>query len=242
MLKPYGERRDDGRVQLSFVLPIPASVNPKHAARNLLLKMGLLEPLISYCDLIGSDLYRIVAYAKTPCAVNVSEVTADPGESRSPAEIDALIEQRLKRRAIIIGATIGADAHSVGLDAILNAKGYAGSPGLESYKGFVVHNLGSQIECEELLRRATELKADAILISQVVTHNDSHRRTLREFKLQMSNWPSSTPSVVIIGGPRISEELATEMGFDAAFGAGTTPAEVATAIATLVLRQTGLNR
>ena len=67
------------------------------------------------------------------------------------------------------------DAHTVGIDAILNYKGYAGDKGLESYKGFEAYNLGAQVENEQLAERARALGADAILVSQVITQRNCHK-------------------------------------------------------------------
>ena len=41
---------------------------------------------------------------------------------------------------------IGTDAHTVGIDAILNVKGHAGEKGLEYYREIRVVNLGAQVE------------------------------------------------------------------------------------------------
>ena len=38
-------------------------------------------------------------------------------------------------KIVVVGACTGCDAHTVGIDAILNYKGFAGDEGLESYKG-----------------------------------------------------------------------------------------------------------
>ena len=41
----------------------------------------------------------------------------------------------LGRKLVVVGACIGTDAHTVGIDAILNIKGFAGEKGLEYYRG-----------------------------------------------------------------------------------------------------------
>jgi len=45
------------------------------------------------------------------------------------------IEENIGRDGVIVGACTGTDAHTVGIDAIMNMKGYAGHYGLERYKG-----------------------------------------------------------------------------------------------------------
>ena len=49
-------------------------------------------------------------------------------------EINTLVKQRLRRKLVVVGACIGTDAHTVGIDAILNVKGIAGEKGLEYYR------------------------------------------------------------------------------------------------------------
>ena len=67
-------------------------------------------------------------------------------------EIDAFVSDRIGRKIGIAGACIGTDAHTVGIDAILNMKGYKGDYGLERYHAFETHNLGSQVAPEDLVR------------------------------------------------------------------------------------------
>lgn len=49
-----------------------------------------------------------------------------------------------------LGPGIGTDAHTVGIDAILNIKGFAGEKGLEYYREMTVHNLGAQVLIPDL--------------------------------------------------------------------------------------------
>ena len=42
-IRPYGDTMDDGRVQLSFTLPLPMGARADAAALLLAAKMGLLE-------------------------------------------------------------------------------------------------------------------------------------------------------------------------------------------------------
>ena len=47
---------------------------------------------------------------------------------------------------MVLGACTGSDAHAVGIDAIMNMKGFAGDYGLERYPAFDARNLGAQVE------------------------------------------------------------------------------------------------
>ena len=43
MIKPYGDTLNDGKVQLSFTLPVPWSEAADEAARQLVVKMGFAD-------------------------------------------------------------------------------------------------------------------------------------------------------------------------------------------------------
>ena len=47
-IKPYGDTMNDGKVQLSFTLPVPAGAEAEEAAKQLLKKMGFENPLVVY--------------------------------------------------------------------------------------------------------------------------------------------------------------------------------------------------
>ena len=94
---------------------------------------------------------------------------------------------RLGRKVVVVGACTGIDAHTVGIDAILNMKGYAGDKGLEGYKWFDAYNLGAQVDNDALAARARELNADAVLVTQIMTQRNCTRRTRRS----SSSWRAS---------------------------------------------------
>ncbi len=97
----------------------------------------------------------------------------------TPKEVNAAIKKRLRRPLVVVGACIGTDAHTVGIDAILNIKGFAGEKGLEYYSEIEVVNLGAQVSVPELVAAAGAVKADAVLVSQVVTQRDAHLHNTR---------------------------------------------------------------
>jgi len=121
---------------------------------------------------------------------------------------------------------------SRGIDAIMNMKGYNGHYGLERYKGVEAYNLGSQVPNEELVAKAIELKADAILVSQVVTQKDVHIPNLSQLVELLEAEGIRDKIVLTCGGPRISHELAKELGYDAGFGTGSYADDVASFIVT----------
>ena len=149
----------------------------------------------------------------------------------SEEEVDAFVAERIGRPLVVIGASTGTDTHSVGIDSILNLKGFDGRHGLEAYRWFRTHNLGSQVPNTALLAKAFELEADAILVSQTVTQQGLHLHNLTELVELVEAEGRRRDVLLVCGGPRISDELAKELGFDAGFSKGTYPNDVAAFIA-----------
>jgi beta-lysine 5,6-aminomutase beta subunit len=231
MIKAYGDRLGDGKVQLSFTLPVDKSEEAKEAAREMALSMNLEDPMVVSMESMGKGYTMFVVYAKCKTEINYSNIKAIKVEvnALSMYECDALIKSKIKRKLVIVGACTGYDAHTVGIDAILNMKGYNGEYGLERYQQLSVHNLGAQVLNKDLIEKSIKLKADAILISKVVTQQDIHIRDLTDFiKLfEETKWPQGKP-ILLVGGPRVNHALAVELGYDAGFGPGTTPNIVGT--------------
>src|ERR687889_634200 len=146
----------------------------------------------------------------------------------APSDVNLAIRSRLARKLVVLGACIGTDAHTVGIDAILNIKGFAGEKGLEYYRELKVVNLGAQVSVPQLVEAAREEKADAVLVSQVVTQRDAHLLNTREMSAAFREaYPAATRPLLVVGGPRFDETMAAELGVDRVFSRGTTPAEVA---------------
>ena len=187
VIRPYGDTTGDGRVQLSFTLPVP----------------------------FGSEYERAVAEG---------------------AALQLAAKMGLDPAMVVLGACIGTDAHTVGIDAILNVKGHAGEKGLEYYREMRVVNLGAQVDVADLVTRAVAEHADAVLVSQVVTQRDAHlagaRALADAFSTGMAGGGASGGErhgrpLLVVGGPRFDPTMAADLGVDKIFGRGTTPREVA---------------
>jgi beta-lysine 5,6-aminomutase beta subunit len=233
VVKPYGDTQNDGKVQLSFTLPVEWSESADEAARQLAGKMGFTDVQVVDGRRIASGFSFFVLYASTPEAIDVENIAAPSARTlaMSMDEIDELIAERIGRKLRIAGACIGTDAHTVGIDAILNMKGYKGDYGLERYRMFETFNLGSQIAVEDLVRFTREHRIDALLASQVVTQKGSDIKNLTALSELLEAEGVRDDVVLICGGPRVTNRLASELGFDAGFGRGTLPSEVAAFIA-----------
>ncbi|MCX7694598.1 MAG: cobalamin-dependent protein, partial [Caloramator sp.] len=75
-----------------------------------------------------------------------------------------------------------------------------------------------------------EVNADAILVSQVVTQKNVHIPNMTELVEIVEAEGIRDRVVLVAGGPRISHELAKELGYDAGFGAGSFAEDVASFI------------
>ena len=226
---PYGDTFGDGMMQLSFTLPAPTDARARELGLQFLRNNGFRESQIVHIAAADRDMTFYVAYARAPRGVDPDEITASEVEAPELgfAEINALIERELGRRMVVIGAAIESDAHTVGIDAIMNMKGFAGDYGLERYPWIEAVNLGAQVPCERLVREAQERDADAILVSQVVTQKQVHARQLTKLVDLLEAERLRDRYLLVCGGPRLSNTFAKELGYDAGFGPGSRPSHVA---------------
>ena len=229
LVKPYGDTQNDGKVQLSFTLPVQWSEAADEAARQLAGNMGFTDVQVVDGRPIATGFSFFVLYASTAQAVDVDAVGAPSARAHAMTmeEIDAFVGDRIGRKIRVAGACIGTDAHTVGIDAILNVKGFAGEKGLEYYRELKVVNLGAQVTVPELVSRARAEKADAVLVSQVVTQKEAHLQNTREFAAAFREQFGADRPLLVAGGPRFDPAAAAGLGVDRIFAKDTTPRDVA---------------
>ncbi len=230
IVRPYGDTTGDGMVQLSFTLPVAHDKRAEGAAVQLANAMGMDPALLVHAKQMGDGFTFFVVYGRVAHLVDTDAVQVVERDFPllSAKEVNAAVKRGLRRRLNVVGACIGTDAHTVGIDAILNVKGVAGEKGLEYYRELAVTNLGAQVSVPDLVEAARAAKADAVLVSQVVTQRDAHLRNTREMAAAFREaLPRGRRPLLIVGGPRFDESMAAELGVDRIFGRGTTPGEVA---------------
>ncbi|MDP9223617.1 MAG: cobalamin-dependent protein [Actinomycetota bacterium] len=237
-VRPYGDATGDGQVQLSFTLPVGASERGRQAALELAKKMGLRRAQVVHMDGMGPDFTLFIVYGSTVHTVDPEQVEVREREFPllSHPEVNRLIRESLKRQLVVVGACTGTDAHTVGLDAILSMKGFAGDHGLEYFQEMRVVNMGAQVTPQEIAETVRAESADAVLVSQVVTQRDAHILHLRQVREELEAAGLRDRVTLVGGGPRFSPEQATELGYDRIFGRGTRPSEVAAYLAWAVTR------
>ncbi|MBI5525412.1 MAG: cobalamin B12-binding domain-containing protein [Deltaproteobacteria bacterium] len=238
----YGDRLGDGVVQISFVLPVPFSPKSREAGRAYAAKLGLRDVAVATAEPAGDGNTFFVVYGHSPVVLDYGAIEVPVVENPvfSRERVNEIIRDRIGRKVVVAGACTGSDAHTVGIDAIMNMKGFAGDYGLERYPWIAAHNMGAQISNAEFLDRAVSAGADVLLLSQVVTQRDVHIDNASELVRLANERGVRERFVMIFGGPRVDHKLALSLGFDAGFGAGTTPSEVASYIVyTMVERMKG---
>jgi len=238
----YGDTTGDGMVQVSFTLPLPAGARADGAAQLFANRMGIEPAMVVHSKAMGPGHTFFVVYGRARVWVDPDDVEVAEREYPllSAKEVDVRIREGLGRPLVVLGACIGTDAHTVGIDAILSVKGFAGEKGLESHREMRVVNLGAQVAIDDLVRAARGEQADAVLVSQVVTQRDAHltnttalakafdaafvdgRHSISSGPLARSRRP-----LLVVGGPRFEPAQAALLGVDRVFGRGTTPGDVA---------------
>jgi beta-lysine 5,6-aminomutase beta subunit len=242
LLRAYGDRAGDGMVQMCFTLELLPSPKAKEAARRFANAHGLDDVLVTAMEQCGPEHTYFVVYGHSKHSVDASRIEVATAEvpDLSKEEIDKLVAERLHRKVVVVGACTGSDAHTVGIDAILNMKGYNGEKGLEAYKYFEAYNLGAQVENDALIARAKAISADAILVSQVITQRGCHKENARALVDRLLERGERERFLLLLGGPRIDHKLAIELGFDAGFGPGTLPKHVAAFVAQRLIERRDL--
>lgn len=232
-IAPYGDASNDGLVQVSFTLPMPASERARLAAIEVARAMTIDPPHVVHMKAMGPDFTFFIVYGPTSARVDPDGLVVE--ERGFPLltyqEVNRQIREVLKRPLVVVGACTGTDAHTVGLDAILSMKGFAGDHGLEYFPEMRVVNLGAQVAPEHIVEVARTEDADAVLVSQVVTQRDAHLLHLAEVRTALEAAGLRDRVVLVGGGPRFASEQAVELGYDRIFGRGTKPSEVASYLA-----------
>jgi beta-lysine 5,6-aminomutase beta subunit len=229
LVRPYGDTLNDGIVQFSFTLPLPHNELACEAARAIGENMGLDEVSVTCSRDLGQGFSFFVLYGKMTSAVDVSRLTVTKAEFETMKKeaIDRYIQEHFGRKLVFLGACIETDAHTVGIGAIMNMKGFNGHKGLESYHAVQAINLGAQVSSDDFVAKALEMKADALLVSQIVTQKNVHLANLTRLVDILEAEGVRDKLVLVVGGPRISHELAKELGYDAGFGPNTYAEDVA---------------
>jgi len=146
---------------------------------------------------------------------------------------DDVMRDYVKENPIrVVAATVGEDEHSVGLREIIDIK----HGGIERY-GIDVVYLGTSCPVEKLIDAAIETKAQAIIMSTIITHNDVHTKNMQKIHDLCIEKGVRDRFIIACGGTQVTNEIAVAHGMDAGFGRGTHGNNVASFIIETLMKK-----
>jgi D-ornithine 4,5-aminomutase subunit beta len=223
LIRPEAEWAGDGTVLLQLMIP-ESEPFAREAALEIARRMGMREPEV---------VNLMVLHPAEGCFAEVKGKLGFDVEKASlkiEAKPELLPEEEL-RAAVkqaglkVVAATVGEDEHSVGLREILDIK----HGGIEKY-GVRYVALGTSVPLEKLVDAAIETGAQAILMSTIISHNETHRAQMTRLAELCREKGIRDRVMLIAGGTQVTPAMAAETGIDAAFGRGTKGIEVVDAM------------
>ncbi|MEG0829358.1 MAG: D-ornithine 4,5-aminomutase subunit OraE [Anaerovoracaceae bacterium] len=211
IVKPEMEWLADGTVMMNMFIPTNRRT-AEVVAVEIAKKLGLVEPeVISREIMQEAEGTRIELKGKVDFDIDVSKLVIPPEpEYLTDDEIrDDISEHPLK----IVCGTVGQDEHSVGLREIIDIK----HGGIERF-GIEVHYLGTSVPVEKLVDAAVELKAEAILASTIISHDNIHYKNMKRIHELAVEKGIRDDVIIVAGGTQVIPEEAMKTGIDAGFG------------------------
>ncbi|MDR2491061.1 MAG: cobalamin-dependent protein [Spirochaetaceae bacterium] len=220
-IKPEMEWAADGVVMVNLFLPA-GKRTAQAAALEFAKKMNLEDPEIINIEIMQeAEGTRIELKGRLPFDIKIDSLTIPPEpEILSDDEIRADVQAHPLR---VVCGTVGEDEHSVGLREIIDIK----HGGIERF-GIEVHYLGTSVPVEKLVDAAIELKAEAVLASTIISHDDIHYKNMKRIHQLAQEKGVRDKLALLAGGTQVVPALAVQAGMDAGFGRGTHGIDVAT--------------
>lgn len=213
-VKPEAEWSGDGTILTQFFVPLTEEFAGAYGI-EMARKLGLEDPQVVNIEVMQpAEGCFIEVKGKIPFDVDIKSLKVPEKEVILPEE--ELREAVKKIGLKVVAATVGEDEHSVGLREILDIK----HGGIEKY-GVKYHYLGTSVPVSKLIDAAIETGAQAILISTIISHNDTHRLQMKKLADLCIERGVRDQLVLIAGGTQVNREMAKETGLDATFGRGT---------------------
>ncbi len=220
-IRPEMEWQGDGVVHVTVFLPAGRRA-ASAAALEIGARMGLRETEVIHTEVMHpAEGTRVEIKGRFEHVIDLADLTIPP-------EPDVMTEEEIraeirKSPMKIVAGTVGSDEHSVGLREVIDIK-HGGIEGL----GIECHYLGTSVPLEKLIDSAVELKADAVLASTIISHDDIHYKNMRRLHDIAVEKGVRNQLILVCGGTQVSPEAAVRQGVDAGFGRGTKGIHVAT--------------
>ena len=220
LIRPEVEFLADGTLVLTMLLPCDKR-HAEAAAVAIGERMSLTE-----CEVIHSQVMHPAegTYIEMKGKIGFD---IDLTELELPEEVETLSEAEIREAVrdqpmTVVAATVGEDEHSVGMKEILDIK----HGGIEGF-GIKYHYLGTSCPVDKLVDAAIETRADAILISTIISHNNVHYENMRKLADTCLEKGVRDRLILVAGGTQVVNEAAVEAGMDAGFGRGSHGIDVA---------------
>ncbi|HVI39818.1 MAG TPA: OAM dimerization domain-containing protein, partial [Anaerovoracaceae bacterium] len=221
LIKPEMEWMADGTVMMNMFIPAERRV-AEVVAIEIAKKLNLLEPEVINREVMQeAEGTRIELKGRVPFDIDLSTLVIPP-EPILLSE-DEIREDIEKYPMKIVCGTVGEDEHSVGLREIIDIK----HGGIERF-GIEVHYLGTSVPVEKLVDAAVELKADAILASTIISHDNIHYKNMKRINDLAVEKGIRDNVIIVAGGTQVIPEEAVKTGVDAGFGRNSHGIDVAT--------------
>ncbi len=220
IIRPEVEWHGDGLVTVEMVLPVFEEA-AEIAGLTIAKQMTLKDPQIIHKRVLHpAEGTMLLIKGKVDHYVKLSDI-------KIPEKVehlsDEIIENYVKEHELkVVGATLGEDEHSVGLQEILDIK----HGGIEKW-GFKCYYLGTSVPVEKLVDAAIEVGAKAILASTIITHGDVHKLNMKKLDQVCREKGIRDKVLLIAGGTQVTNDMAVAAGMDAGFGRGTHGIDVA---------------
>ncbi len=222
-LKPEVEWLGDGTVTVDLFFPTDVRT-AEAAALKAGANMNLVDVEVVHKEVLHpSEGTRIQFKGKVQFDINIDElIIPDEPVIMEEDELRAFIKER---PILTVAGTVGQDEHSVGIREVLDIK----HGGVEKY-GVKYEYLGTSVPIEKMVDAAIELNADAIMMSTIISHDDTHYKNMKKLVDYAIEKGVRDKLVIVSGGTQVTPEIAVQNGMDAGFGRGTKGIHVATAI------------
>lgn len=221
LIKPEMEWLADGTIMLNMFIPTYRRA-AEVVAVEIGKKLGLINPEVINREVMQeAEGTRIEMKGNVDFDIDLSKLVIPPEPVLlSDDEIRADIDNKPLK---IVCGTVGEDEHSVGLREIIDIK----HGGIERF-GIEVHYLGTSVPVEKLVDAAVELKADAILASTIISHDNIHYKNMKRIHELAVEKGIRDNVMIVAGGTQVIPEEALKQGVDAGFGRNSHGIDVAT--------------
>ncbi|MEG2353955.1 MAG: D-ornithine 4,5-aminomutase subunit OraE [Clostridium sp.] len=210
---PEVQWKNDGYVTVTLMIPEEESVS-EAAALEIGKKMNLTDVEVIHKQVLQAAEGTLVEIkGKVSFSIDKNKLKIPKKQKLLD---DLFMKEFVQKRPVnIVCATVGEDEHSVGLREVIDIK----HGGIERY-GIKYVYLGTSCPIEKLVDAAIESKADAILASTIITHNDIHTKNMRKLNDLCIEKGIRDKIILICGGTQVTNEIAKTNGMDAGFGRG----------------------